>query len=105
MKLEHYPVEKFEKDILSILKKHCELKGYRVFLFGSRVDGSGTERSDIDIGLEGPWPIPLNVLRKIKEELDKIPILYQIDVVDFQDVSNDFRENALKVIEPIGVIT
>lgn len=104
MRLEHYSVEKLKKEILSILEKHRELKGCRVFLFGSRIDGSGTERSDIDIGLEGQRVIPLNVLRKVKEELDKIPILYKIDIVDFQDVSNDFREIALKVIEPIGII-
>ena len=104
MRLEHYPVEKLKESIMSILKVHRELKDYRVFFFGSRIDGSGTDRSDIDIGVEGPRHIPLKIFREIKEELDKIPTLYQIDIVDFHDVSSDFREIALKTIEPIGMI-
>jgi predicted nucleotidyltransferase len=102
MRLEHYSIEKLKKEITAIVKRyHDELNGARVFFFGSRVDGSGTERSDIDIGIEGPTPIPLATLRKLKEEIKRIPLLYQIDIIDFKTTSEDFREVALKHIELI----
>jgi hypothetical protein len=34
-------------------------------------------------------------------ELDELPVLYTIDVVDFRRASNEFREVALSCIEPL----
>jgi predicted nucleotidyltransferase len=67
---------------------------YRVFLFGSRAAGSATERSDIDIGIEGPAPVPRSALAAIQEELEEAPTLYTIDVVDFRPVPENFRRLA-----------
>lgn len=101
MKLKHYPAEKLKKEILSILRKHVDLAGFRVFFFGSRIDGTGGERSDIDIGIEGSKSVPIEAMSAIKEDVDRIPVLYRIDVVDFSGTSDDFREVALKHVEPI----
>jgi predicted nucleotidyltransferase len=63
-------------------------------LFGSRADGTAHERSDIDIGIEGPQPVPQATLASIQEELEEAPTLYTIDVVDFRRVSEKFRRVA-----------
>ncbi|MEK7541952.1 MAG: nucleotidyltransferase domain-containing protein [Patescibacteria group bacterium] len=102
MRLEHYPEEKLKREILAILGRHLDLARYRVFFFGSRViPGKGTERSDIDIGIEGP-PIPTSVWFDILKELEEVPTLYTIQLVDFNTVAARFKEVALQHIETIS---
>ena len=103
MRLEHYPVEKLKKEILDIVGAHVDLSQYRVFFFGSRVSGGGTDRSDIDVGIEGAAPVPPRALLEIEDELANFPVLYTIDVVDFQRVGEKFREVALRHIERISL--
>lgn len=101
MKLEHYPLEKLKKEIGTIIERHLNISDHRVFFFGSRVRGKGSDRSDIDIGIEGPRPIPGYILETIREELENLPTLYKIDLVDFKSVAIDFKSVALKQTESI----
>jgi predicted nucleotidyltransferase len=78
----------------AVVRRHLPDPAYRVFLFGSRAEGSAHERSDIDIGIEGPAPAPREALVLIEEELDEAPTLYSIDVVDFRRVDEKFRRVA-----------
>jgi predicted nucleotidyltransferase len=98
MRLEYYPADKLKKEILEILGKYLDLSKYKVFFFGSRVSGSGDSRSDIDIGIEGP-EIPAYTKLEIEEELENLPILYKIDFVDFNNVSDKFKKVAKEHIE------
>lgn len=99
MKLEKYPIEKLNKQILAIMDNYLDLNDYRVFFFGSRVKGDNFPRADIDLGVDGSRTIPAKIKIEIKEDLEKIPILYKIDFVDFQNTSKRFRREALKNIE------
>ena len=99
MRLEFYSSEKLGQEIKDIVGKYLDLNQYRIFFFGSRVSGKGDERSDIDIGIEGPEKISLRTMSKIKEEVENMPILYKIDIVDFKSVSSDFYEIAIQNIE------
>lgn len=101
MKLEHYPVEQLRQDIKTIVKKHLDTSQYSVFFFGSRVSDKSHERSDIDIGIEGPRPVPTKALLDIQEEVENLPILYTIDVVDFANVVVGFRALAKQHCEYI----
>src|SRR3989338_3532945 len=105
LRLEHYPAEKLKKEILDIMGRHLDLSEYRVFFFGSRVTGKGTERSDIDVGIEGPVPVPLKAFFDIKEEIKNLPVLYKIEAVDFKRVQADFYEGAHQNIEIINTNT
>ena len=98
IKLKHYPIKKLKKEIRQIVGKYLDLKEYKIFFFGSRVKGSD-DRADIDIGIEGPKPIPLEILSKIKEEIQNLPILYHIDIVDFKSVDKDFYKVAKQNVE------
>lgn len=102
MRLEHYPIEKLKKEILEILRRHLNLAEYRVFFFGSRVAGRGTERSDIDVGIEGEELISAKALLDIQEEIEELPTLYKIEIVDFKRVAPIFKEVALQYIELIS---
>lgn len=81
--------------------KHLDLAAYDLFIFGSEASGTGTIRSDIDIGIRGRVPLsPATVLR-IREELEKLPTLRIFDVVDFSAADPSFSEVALRRIEKI----
>jgi len=99
MQLEHKSVKNLKQEILQIVAEYLDLEEYRVFFFGSRVSGCSSDRSDIDVGIDGPQPIPLEVMSHIREEIDDLPVLYKIDIVDFERASEDFREVALKHVE------
>jgi len=74
-----------------VIRRHLPNPAYRLFLFGSRATGSAGERSDFDIGIEGPAAVPRQILAAIHEELEEAPTLHTIDVVDFARVSETFR--------------
>ena len=78
----------------SIVRRHLPDPDYQVFLFGSRATGLARARSDIDIGIEGPAPVPREALAAIHEELEDAPTVYTIDVVDFARLPEKFREVA-----------
>src|SRR5947208_8379118 len=77
-----------------VIRRHLPDPAYRVFLFGSRATGSAGERSDIDIGIEGPAPVSRSALAAIHDELEEALTLYTIEVVDFARVSEKFDQVA-----------
>ena len=103
MRIEFYSVEKLKKQVLDIIGKYLNLNEYKVFFFGSRVEGKGNERSDIDIGIEGYSPVPDRAWIEIKEEIENLPTLYKIEIVDFRRVAPIFKKVASQYIEPIKI--
>lgn len=102
LQLKYYPVEKLKKEILDITGKYLDLNRYKVFFFGSRITGKADERSDIDIGIDGAESVPPEIFSQIEEEIDQLPILYKIEIVDFRRVTIKFREVALQKIETLN---
>jgi predicted nucleotidyltransferase len=99
MQLKYYPVEKLKKEVLEIVGQEIDLNKYQVFFFGSRVKNGGTERSDVDVGIEGSEPVPIEKFLNIQEKIENLPTLYKIEVVDFCRVFPVFREVARQHIE------
>lgn len=82
------------KETARIITRH--LPRARVFLFGSRARGTADATSDSDIGIMDTREIPLRVMAQIKEEIDSLPTLRSVDVVDLRAKSEDFREQILR---------
>ncbi len=101
MRLENYPIQKLKKELLEIIGKYLDLSKHRVFFFGSRVTGKGNERSDIDVGIEGPYRIPGAIMENIREDVDALPTMYTIQIVDFKFVSDEFYKTAKNNLEVI----
>jgi predicted nucleotidyltransferase len=60
-----------------VIRRHLPDPAYRIFLFGSRATGAAGESADIDIGIEGPAPVPRSALAAIEDELvaaSRIPL-------------------------------
>lgn len=72
-----------------------EMAGVRVLLFGSRARGTARPRSDFDLGLLGPGPVPARLLDGIQDALEALPTLVRFDLVDLGRASPAFRAAAL----------
>lgn len=72
------------------------LKGYKVWIFGSRARGTEGPRSDYDIGVLGAAPLDLALFFELQDALDALPTLYSIDWVDLNRASKSLRDQALK---------
>jgi len=82
-----------------LLQFETELKGHRIFLFGSRAAGKARPRSDFDVGSYGDEPLPLKTFFAIEDIFDDLPTLYKIDWVDLNRANPEFRARAMKDIE------
>ncbi len=95
-------IEKVKKEIVDIIigeLKDCDCSA---FFFGSRITGTATERSDLDVGIEfSNEHVPTEIFSKIKSRCEAIRTLYSIDVVDFYYLSEEFKRVAKSKIEVI----
>ena len=96
-------IEAVKKEVSRIIKDELIKipNGYRAFFFGSRVTRTASPRSDLDVGIEVPSPVPAEILRAIKLRCENIRTLYSIDIVDFAGTSDDFKKVAKTKIEEI----
>lgn len=67
-----------------IVKIGRRYQAREVVLFGSRAKGTAAERSDIDIAISG-----CRDFDRCRDEIDDIPTLYSIDVVNMDTCANE----------------
>lgn len=89
--------EVFQK-IIEICRRNGASK---VILFGSRAKETARERSDIDIAVCG---VP--DMEKLQEEIEDIPTLYTVDLVDLDTCENqllleDIEQYGRKIYEEV----
>lgn len=87
-------IEEVQAIAARVIRAHIPDRSYRIFLFGSRAEGTAQKRSDIDIGIEGRGPVPFETLTAIADDLENLPSLHSIDVVDFSRIPERFRQVA-----------
>ncbi len=87
--------------VTDLAKKYFPDRHFKVFLFGSRAWGTANERSDFDIGIESDEKMPSETFLPMQWDLEEIPVLQKVDLVDFADVSETFRNHAKKKIKII----
>ena len=90
--------KKYLEIIKKILQKSISNKSYKVFIFGSRVMGKNRKFSDIDLGILGTKPLSAKEFITIKDKFDESDLPYRVDLVDFSNVSERFKHQALNNI-------
>ena len=90
--MENRYIEELRKLTLASL----EGEKVKVVLFGSRARQEHRRASDVDIGL-----IPFGALNKkklffLKDKVEEMNIPYKVEIVDFSQVSADFKNEAMK---------
>ena len=89
------------RQVAGIARRVLGDPAYRVLLFGSWVTGEAAPRSDIDIGIEGPAPVPPPAMVAIRDACDVLSTLRTVDLVDLARVSPGFREGLVtRLVEP-----
>ena len=72
-------------EIMSRIIEECKkYNAQDVVLFGSRAKGTAKTTSDFDIAVTG-----VKDIEGLREELDSIPTLYKIDLVDMDTCRNN----------------
>jgi len=89
---------KTKAEIKKIIYSFLDPKDCQVFVFGSRTTGKARKFSDIDVGIKSSKPIPWWKLSAIEEALEESDLPYTIDVVDFNLVSEKFKQVAERKI-------
>lgn len=85
--------------IKDILDKHLAGISFRAFVFGSQANCIKLKRADIDIGIIPEFTISDFRFAGIYADIENLPMLYSVDLVDFGKVEDSFRTVALKNIE------
>ncbi|MDD9859741.1 MAG: restriction endonuclease subunit S [Nitrospira sp.] len=75
--------------VREILRRHVPDK--EVWAFGSRVQWTARDYSDLDLAIRTDEPIPLKVMGAISEELSESNLPMKVDVLDMASVSEKFR--------------
>lgn len=89
------PSVEVHRQIIEAVARHLGRRQYRLYLFGSRAQGRATSRSDYDLGLLAEGPIELGVLARIQADLEELPILQTIDLVDLRTASPERVQSVL----------
>lgn len=84
----------YKNELLAIIKKH--LPNAKVYLYGSRARGTHNPGSDIDIAIDNQHKISWSILGDIKEEIEESTIPLFVDVVDLQDIDENFKKQIQK---------
>lgn len=64
---------------------------YKVFVFGSRAKNQAKYNSDLDLAIEYNNKINYKILRKIKSELEESKLPYKVDILDINNISDEFK--------------
>ena len=90
----------FKTDFELLAKKMVlnELKNSdcKIFLFGSRATKENHRFSDKDIGIIPQKQFDTKILHHLQAKLDGSVIPFKVDVVNFAEVSEMFKKEALK---------
>ena len=68
------------------------LPGVEVRVFGSRVNGVFKDWSDVDLAIAGPTRVDPKVLTRLKGAFEDSDLPYRVDLLDWNDISPEFRE-------------
>ncbi|KYD26852.1 hypothetical protein B4113_0728 [Geobacillus sp. B4113_201601] len=64
-----------------------------VILFGSRARGDDKKTSDIDIAIK--FRKSNELLHRLQSDLDELPIIYRIDLIDYDEIGNERLKTAI----------
>lgn len=68
----------------------------KVYLFGSRAQGTNRSTSDIDIALDAGHKLTFLEIAQARNVLDTLYIPEKIDIVDIRSVPEDMKNRILK---------
>lgn len=86
---------KILKTVKEIVRNYLP-SDYKVMVFGSWAKGNALKSSDFDIAILGKKKVPWESMVKISQEVENLPTLRSIDIVDLNAVEKNFKDKALE---------
>jgi len=90
------------REVVKIIRQHVPDGSYRILLFGSWATLESLPTSDIDVGILGRDLLDGVIMTRIREQIDHLPTLRKIEVVDLWSVEDRFREKAERNAERLA---
>jgi uncharacterized protein len=87
-------IKQDEQKIIEIITKY--IPHAQIYLFGSRARKDNSPQSDIDIAIDNKNKIDFLILSNIKEEIEESTVPFTVDIVDLNNISEDFKTQILK---------
>ena len=87
------------KHILKLKKMVIDFFKYdrvKIILFGSRARGENYTSSDVDIGIIPYGEFEGEKISLLREKIENLNIPYKVEIVNFMEVSKEFKQEALK---------
>jgi len=85
--------------VKSILMR--EAPGCEVRAFGSRVNDTARESSDLDLAVVGKAKLDWKVMGELKAAFEESMLPFRVDVLDWNAIPENFRENIGKKYEVV----
>ncbi|MCD6442667.1 MAG: nucleotidyltransferase domain-containing protein [Thermotogae bacterium] len=86
--------EEIREKIVKIISGY--LPNCRIYLIGSRAKGTHTERSDYDVVIVCEKRINYSIITAILDDFDKLPTLKTLDLIDFHDLDDHFKNKVFE---------
>lgn len=67
----------------------------RLFVFGSRARGDSRPFSDLDLLIESPTELDLNLIAKITSEFEESNLPIKVDLVQLQNLAESYRAQVM----------
>lgn len=87
--------------IVQDIVKRVLPEGTRVFVFGSRVEGTTKRASDLDLAIEASTPLSFRESAILADAFEESDLPYKVDVVDLQTAGAAFGEHVRKNMVPL----
>lgn len=81
-----------------LVRNSLEGEPVKVIVFGSRARQDNHSASDVDIGLIPYGRISRRKITELREKIEDLNIPYKVELVDFSQVSDSFRKEAMEEV-------
>ncbi len=75
--------------VREILKRH--ISNCQVWAFGSRVNGTAKEYSDLDLVILSKEDLPPQKIFQLKDDFEESDLPFRVDLLDWNKISKDFQ--------------
>ena len=86
--------------VRDILSRHLP-SGVNVWVFGSRANWTTKDSTDLDLALEGKFPLDRKALNTLKTAFKDSSLPYRVDVVDINRIGDSFRRIVKSMRTPL----
>ncbi len=94
MQLDPLLRRRIEAEVRDIVGRYVRLADADLFFFGSRVDGTAKDSSDLDIGIKHASGTPLSAFPLMQERVLAIDSPIRLDFIDFAGLDERFQSMA-----------